>query len=153
MDYDDDVERRNTCPKLLPKVEVKGVISKADLDVLIKATGLNKTRQSVGTRQGDMLERDKVTGWNKTWRPVGKRQGDRMEQNKVTGWNKKRQPVGQRQGDRLKQDKATGWNETRQPVGTKQGDRLENSLAFVCLLEILIIKDADPVPLNHPIRY
>ena len=45
VEYDDDVERRNTHPNLLPKVEVEGVISKADLEVLVTATSLNKERE------------------------------------------------------------------------------------------------------------
>ena len=38
-DYDDNVERRNTHPTLLPKAEAEGVISKQDLDVLKRAIG------------------------------------------------------------------------------------------------------------------
>ena len=33
-DYDDDVERRNTHPALLPKAEAEGVIFKQYMDVL-----------------------------------------------------------------------------------------------------------------------
>jgi hypothetical protein len=38
-DYDDDVERRNTHPLLLPKAEAEGIISKQDIDVLRRAIG------------------------------------------------------------------------------------------------------------------
>ena len=38
-DYDDDDERRNTHPLLLPKAETEGIISKQDIDVLRRAIG------------------------------------------------------------------------------------------------------------------
>ena len=50
VDYDDDVERRNTHPMLLPKVEVEGVVSKADLDTY--AYHGNQFEQGTGTRTG-----------------------------------------------------------------------------------------------------
>ena len=41
VDYDDDKERRRTHPKLLPEVEPEGVISRSDVEVLSKATGIS----------------------------------------------------------------------------------------------------------------
>ena len=38
-DYDDDVERRNTHPMLLPTPEAEGMISKQDMDVLKRMMG------------------------------------------------------------------------------------------------------------------
>jgi hypothetical protein len=61
IDYDDDVERRNTHPKLLPKVEVDGVVSKADLEVLVAATGLDKERdQQRGIKKRSISQQDKL---------------------------------------------------------------------------------------------
>ena len=47
VEYDDDVERRNTHPKLLPEVEVEEVVSRGDLEVLVAATGVNKEREQI----------------------------------------------------------------------------------------------------------
>ena len=41
VDYDDDKERRSTHPKLLPEAELEGVISRSDVEVLSKATGVS----------------------------------------------------------------------------------------------------------------
>ena len=41
VDYDDNEERRNTHPKLLPEAELEGVISRSDVEVLRKATGIS----------------------------------------------------------------------------------------------------------------
>ena len=38
-DYDDDVERRNPHPLLLPKAQTEGIISKQDIDVLRREIG------------------------------------------------------------------------------------------------------------------
>ena len=39
-DYNDDVERRNIHPLLLPKVKAEDIISKQDIDALQRAIGL-----------------------------------------------------------------------------------------------------------------
>ena len=41
VDYDDDKERRITHPKLLPPAELVGVMSRSDVEVLRKATGIS----------------------------------------------------------------------------------------------------------------
>ena len=62
VEYDDDVERRSTHPKLLPKVEVEGVIPKTDLEVLVTALGLNKERgQERGIKKRSILQQDETT--------------------------------------------------------------------------------------------
>ena len=40
VNYDDDQERRRTHPKLLPRVELEGVIPKSDVEVLRRANGI-----------------------------------------------------------------------------------------------------------------
>ena len=45
-DYDDDDERRNTHPALLPKAEAEGIISKQDLDVLKRAMGSDNMQKN-----------------------------------------------------------------------------------------------------------
>ena len=55
VEYDDDVERCNTHPKLLPKVEVEGVISKPDLEVRVTATGLNKNGNKNGALRSNQF--------------------------------------------------------------------------------------------------
>ena len=45
-DYEDDVERRNTHPTLLPKAEAEGVISKQDMDVLKRAMGSDNIQEN-----------------------------------------------------------------------------------------------------------
>ena len=47
VDYDDDQERRRTHPKLLPRVELEGVIPKSDVEVLRKASGISRKRPPV----------------------------------------------------------------------------------------------------------
>ena len=42
VDYDDDDERRRTHPKLLPKVEAEGMMSRADVEVLRQAIGIDR---------------------------------------------------------------------------------------------------------------
>ena len=44
--YDDDDERRNTHPALLPKAEAEGIISKQDLDVLKRAMGSDNMQKN-----------------------------------------------------------------------------------------------------------
>ena len=44
-DYDDDTERRNTPPLLLPKAEAESIISKQDIDVLRRAIGPAEDRE------------------------------------------------------------------------------------------------------------
>ena len=41
VDYDDDKERRSTHPKLLPPAELEGTISRSDVEVLKRATGIS----------------------------------------------------------------------------------------------------------------
>ena len=61
VEYDDDVERRNTHPKLLPEVEVEGVVSKDDLEVLAAVTGLNREReQKRGIKKRSISQHDKA---------------------------------------------------------------------------------------------
>ena len=45
--YDDDQERRRTHPKLLPRVELEGVISKEDVEVIRRANGIPRGRKPV----------------------------------------------------------------------------------------------------------
>ena len=54
VNYDDDQERRRTHPKLLPRVELPGVISKDDVEVLRRANGIPGGRKPVckSTPQG-----------------------------------------------------------------------------------------------------
>ena len=40
FDYDDDIERKQTHPLLLPKISPEGLISDKDLEILKQATGL-----------------------------------------------------------------------------------------------------------------
>ena len=42
VDYDDDDERRRTHPMLLPKVEAEGMMSRADVEVLRQAVGIDR---------------------------------------------------------------------------------------------------------------
>ena len=78
VNYDDDVEQRNTHPKLLPKAEVEGVISKTDLEVLVTATSLNKERgikerlisqqaKTVAKRRSVLNDAKYVTGNGPHW--------------------------------------------------------------------------------------
>ena len=46
VDYDDDKERRRTHVKLLPKAELEGVISRSDVEVLSRATGISRAPAS-----------------------------------------------------------------------------------------------------------
>ena len=45
-DYEDDKERRRTHVKLLPKAELEGVISRSDVEVLNRATGISRAPAS-----------------------------------------------------------------------------------------------------------
>ena len=47
VNYDDDQERRRTHPKLLPRVELVGVIPKDDVEVLRRANGIPRGRKPV----------------------------------------------------------------------------------------------------------
>ena len=54
VNYDDDQERRRTHPKLLPRVELEGVISKDDVEVLRRANRIPRRPKFVSksTPQG-----------------------------------------------------------------------------------------------------
>ena len=57
IDYDDDVERRKTHPNLLPRVKPQGVVSKEDVEVLRKATGIKRAP----TSQKSIPQKDKAS--------------------------------------------------------------------------------------------
>ena len=81
IEYDDDEERRSTHASLLPRVKEQGVISKEDVEVLRKATGIKqgatsqksipqKDRTSVGRRS--VLDSEKYgSGSRPLWAPPG----------------------------------------------------------------------------------
>ena len=57
IEYDDNVERRNTHPSLLPRAKEQGVISKEDVEVLRKATGIKQG----GTSQKSIPQKDRAS--------------------------------------------------------------------------------------------
>ena len=63
IDYDDDVERRRTHPSLLPRVKPQGVVSKEDVEVLRKATGIKRasaSQKSIPQKAKTSVERRSV---------------------------------------------------------------------------------------------
>ena len=50
-DHNDNDERRNTHPLLLPKAEAEGIISKQDIDVLRRAIGPTKDLEYGGCQE------------------------------------------------------------------------------------------------------
>ena len=60
-EYDDNVERRNTHPLVLPKAEAKGVISKQDIEVLKRAIGSTDNQEhKKGVKSKSILPRVKT---------------------------------------------------------------------------------------------